>query len=582
MSSTSSDLTLLGARLRVMTIARIVLVGALLAALAPVYRYALDGTSLLVAASLGYLVLNGLALLVLRRSSGPAGWLLDLSLVADAAWAGAVLYVTGGTTSGFIFLLYLQLVAATVLFSWRSGVKLAILHTIAILAVFYGQAVGFATEAAQNQVTFGFFNIRLDPALGDSGRIASQVVRVQAILAVVTVWIITGATAFFSNVNERALRRSNQELALLRELSVQLEATLDLGEICEAIANGVVEELKHDRAVVWMAQGGSELVPAGAAGFDDDQLDRLSELRLVVGPGPLHRAVETRRPVLVAREHARPAALADTFEIDSPLIIVPLQTEGRILGLLTVEVAAALGRAPRVKGRDLRILSTLSTEASLALDNARLHAELRDLSITDALTGVYNHRHFQQRLQEELDRSARLSTLRMPRPVSLILMDVDHFKKINDRFGHPAGDDLLRALTRLVQRVLRSSDVVCRYGGEEFAIILPETPSDAATQVGERLRAAIELSSFAASDARYLGQVTASFGIASFERGVPNRGELIREADEALYAAKAGGRNLALHAADAHRSQGTTSDRLGPEVPDSFERVEPSGTRPSG
>lgn len=548
MSSTSSDVSLLGGRLRVMTVARIVLVAALLLALAPVYRYALQGTSLLVLASLAYLALNGVVLLVLRRTSAPARWLLDLSLVVDAAWAGAVIYVTGGTTSGFIFLMYLQLVAATVLFSWRSGVKLAILHTIAVLAVFYGQAIGFAAEATSSQVTFGFFNIQLDPTLGESGQIASQVVRVQAVLSVVTIWIITGATAFFSNVNERALRRSNQELALLRELSVQLESTLDLGEICEAIAQGVVDELHHDRAVVWMAQGGTELVPAGAAGFEDNDLDLLAELRLVAGPGPVGRAVETRRPVLVAREHARPTVLADTFGIDSPLIVVPLQTEGRILGMLTVEVDAPLGRAPKVKGRDLRILSTLATESSLALDNARLHAELRDLSITDALTGVYNHRHFQQRLQEELDRSARLSTLRMPRPLSLVLMDVDHFKKINDRFGHPAGDDLLRALAGLVERVLRSSDVVCRYGGEEFVIILPETGVEEAIQVGERMREAIELSSFTASDGRYLGQVTSSFGVATFAQGIPNRSELIRESDEALYAAKSGGRNLVLHA----------------------------------
>ncbi len=572
-TSSEADLSLLAGRLRVMAIARIALVGALLLALAPVFRGAPSNTvSILASISVGYLVVNGLFLPVLHRWPRASRWLLDLSLLVDAVWAGAVMWLTGGTTSGFIFLMHLQLVAATVLFSWRSGVKLAILHSIAVFAIFYGHAVGFAAETSA-QVTLGFFNIRLDPTLGDADLVATQVVRVHAMAAVVTIWIITGATAFFSRVNERALRRSNQELALLRELSADLEASLDLGEISEAIARGVVDELGYNRSIVWMAQGGAELVPAGAAGFAHEDLERIAAFRLVVGPGPVGRAVETRRPVLVAREHARPAPLADAFTIDSPLVIVPLQTEGRILALLTVEVDVPLGRVPRVSGRDLRILSTLATEASLALDNARLHAELRDLSITDALTGVYNHRHFQQRLQEELDRSARLSSPSAPRPVSLVLLDVDHFKKINDRFGHPAGDDLLRALSRLMQRVLRSSDVVCRYGGEEFAVILVETDAADARQVAERLREAVERSSFAASDGRFLGLVTASFGVATFAGGVPSRSDLIRDTDAALYTAKRDGRNKVVHAEDrvAEPAAATAADvatPVGPPRPD--------------
>ncbi len=309
------------------------------------------------------------------------------------------------------------------------------------------------------------------------------------------------------------------------------------------------------RSCGWRRDG--SLAPGGAEGFGIDELDELTTLRLTVGPGPVGKAVESRMPTLVAREHARPTALADAFDIDSPLVIVPLMPEGRLLGLLTVEVATPIGRSPRLSGRDLRILATIATEASLALDNARLHAELRDLSVTDALTGVYNHRYFQQRLQEELDRSVRKSVEGGTVPVSLILMDIDFFKKVNDRFGHPSGDELLRSFAKLTGRVLRSSDVVCRYGGEEFAIILPETDASEALRVAERLREAVERSNFAGADGRYLGKVTASFGVETHAEGLPSRGEMIQRSDDAMYAAKESGRNRVVHADDLARSAGT-------------------------
>ncbi|MBW3658673.1 MAG: GGDEF domain-containing protein, partial [Actinobacteria bacterium] len=133
---------------------------------------------------------------------------------------------------------------------------------------------------------------------------------------------------------------------------------------------------------------------------------------------------------------------------------------------------------------------------------------------------------------------------------SLFLMDIDFFKKVNDRFGHPSGDELLRAFARLTVRVLRSSDVVCRYGGEEFAVILPETDVEQAMQVAERLREAVERSNFTGSDARYLGQVTSSFGVETYEEGLPSRSEMIQRADEALYEAKETGRNRVVHASE--------------------------------
>lgn len=527
----------LTSRLRVMTAARIVAVVATIVAIvaAGSLQIGTDSRGILAIASAGYLGVNVLLLLLLGVVEGRPRYLLDLSLIVDAVWATIVLIDTGAAFSPFIFVMYLQLVAATVLFGGRTGLKLSILDTIGIgIAVFATTGSG----GVGDDVFVGLFRLS-----GDLAQFTDGAIRSQAAFAVTTLWLIAGATAYFSSVNERELRQSNQELAVLRELNTELERSLDLADVSQAIARGVVVELNYRRAVMWMSQQSGELVPGGAEGFDPDDLELLSGLTLAVGPGPVGRAVEARAPQLVPREHARPAALADAFEIDSPLVIVPLISEGRLLGLLTVEIATPLGRSPRLRDRDVRILGTLATEASLALDNARLHAELRDLSVTDALTGVFNHRYFQQRLQEELDRGMRKAAGGVTQAISLILMDIDFFKKVNDRFGHPSGDELLRSFARLTQRVLRSSDVVCRYGGEEFAIILTEANREHALHAAERLREAVELSNFTGADGRYLGQVTASFGVATYGGGLPSRSELITHADEAMYMAKNNGRN---------------------------------------
>jgi diguanylate cyclase (GGDEF)-like protein len=531
----------LGGRLRVLTVIRL-LAGAttaLLLGLALVPD-AGDRTAL-AAVTAAYLAANLLVLVLARWLTG-SRLVRDVMLALDAVWGTVVLAATGGPLSPFVVLLYLQLVAVTILFAWQTGVKLALAYTLGAATLVL---VGTATGAGS--VNLEVAGVPLDLTAAVDPAQADVVELVRAAFAVATLWIVTAATGYTSAVNERDLRRSNRELAVLRELNTELERSLDLDDVSEAIARGTVKELGYRRALVWMAREGV-LRPGGAEGFSVDELEALSDLELTVGPGPVAAAVEARAPQLVARHEARPAALADAFEIDSPLVLVPLRSEGRLLGLLSVEVAAPLGRAPRLRGRDLRILATLGTEASLALDNARLHAELRDLSVTDALTGVFNHRYFQQRLQEELDRAVRRSADDLAHSVSLILMDIDFFKRVNDEFGHPSGDELLRSFARLTGRVLRSSDVVCRYGGEEFGIILPETDAVQAMQVAGRLREAVQRSSFMGADGGYLGEVTASFGVETYDERIGTRSEMVQRADDALYVAKESGRNRVVHA----------------------------------
>jgi len=166
--------------------------------------------------------------------------------------------------------------------------------------------------------------------------------------------------------------------------------------------------------------------------------------------------------------------------------------------------------------------------------------ELRELSTHDPLTGLFNRREFEQRLQTERRRAVRYG-----RPFSLLMLDVDHFKDINDRYGHPCGDEVLTTLADLLRLNVRPMDAVCRYGGEEFAAILPETGRDGALVLAERIRRTVQDSTIVLDAARQV-RATVSIGVATFATDAADGGDVVAAADRALYRAKHGGRNRVL------------------------------------
>ena len=182
------------------------------------------------------------------------------------------------------------------------------------------------------------------------------------------------------------------------------------------------------------------------------------------------------------------------------------------------------------------LLEVLCNQASISIANAKLHAEIEKLATTDGLTGLYNHRRFQEMLSEEFKRLNRQSS-----PVSLILTDIDHFKKVNDTYGHPAGDLVLKGVSKIIREAIRDIDVPARYGGEEFAVILPGTDAEGGRQIAERVRKAVMEASFS-SEGKEL-KVTISLGIASAPADASRKEELIEKSDQALYHAKHNGRN---------------------------------------
>jgi diguanylate cyclase (GGDEF)-like protein len=208
----------------------------------------------------------------------------------------------------------------------------------------------------------------------------------------------------------------------------------------------------------------------------------------------------------------------------------------------------------RLSDENRRLVATLSAknQALLALNReleAKVAARTRDLAdansrlsqlaVTDGLTGLYNHRYFYERLALEVERSQRNGL-----PLSLLMIDVDHFKQYNDRLGHPAGDEVLKTISRMLGDGRRANDIVCRYGGEEFVVLLVETSRFEAAKIAERLRHKISTHAFAEASAQPLGRLSVSIGVATSPDDGSDGATLVRAADQAMYAAKNAGRDL--------------------------------------
>jgi two-component system cell cycle response regulator len=220
-------------------------------------------------------------------------------------------------------------------------------------------------------------------------------------------------------------------------------------------------------------------------------------------------------------------------------VLVPLGHDGALVATRT----GRRGRPGLVRLREIEALSSLAHHAILALTNARLHESVRDMAKRDPLTGLLNHGEFQRVLASESGRLERFSSLRTSgHRLSLLLIDIDRFKLLNDRYGHPSGDAVLRKVADAINDAVRSFDVVARYGGEEFAVVLPETDEEGALQVAERVRQAV-VDTVAAPKPGPRRRITVSIGSATAPSDGSNPAELIAAADDALYRAKDMGRN---------------------------------------
>ncbi len=274
-------------------------------------------------------------------------------------------------------------------------------------------------------------------------------------------------------------------------------------------------------------RGLDELYVAHAAGVGASRPEVLA-FRTRLGVGLTGICGSTREVVNVGDVHRDPRYLDIVPDCVSE-ICVPLVVRGELFGVL----AAESPQRNAFSDRDEELLTAFARMTALALLHARAQAEARRLAITDDLTGLYNTRYFTQRLEEEIARAHRYE-----HELALLIVDSDALKRVNDRLGHAAGNELLIALARTIRDEVRATDLVARFGGDEFVVLQPETGMEAALATGERIRRA----AYAASDAAGVER-SVSAGVATYPGSAATADALFKCADAALYEAKRRGKN---------------------------------------
>ncbi len=334
---------------------------------------------------------------------------------------------------------------------------------------------------------------------------------------------------------QRAMHDQTLELGALRRVTMAVASGVVLGEVFSCLAGEVMTLSGCQAAHVAFREDSGQVTLVGVAGTRPSIVNALG-MRADIGVSATSMAIQDGRPQRVDDQAAVDDGMCAGRLGWGATAAVPVMVDGEVWGAIGV-VADQPGN---LRGGLRRLLSRFADLASLAIGNAHTSAATRQLTLRDHLTGLYNRRAFEDALK-----AALLAGDRRGGPVSLLVMDIDHFKSVNDTHGHPVGDAVLTGVASRLKACARGDELLARVGGEEFALLLPDADLASAVLAGERLRQAV-----AAEDFTLVGRVTVSVGVAqATDFGDPTA--VFRAADEALYRSKREGRNRVSAAGDS-------------------------------
>jgi diguanylate cyclase (GGDEF)-like protein/PAS domain S-box-containing protein len=330
---------------------------------------------------------------------------------------------------------------------------------------------------------------------------------------------------------------ADRRLILYEVSQTIVEAKVNAEAIYKAIHQAAEQLMATESFVICMYSQNDSI----EAVYLTDRNGRAKNQVFPVGEGMSGYVIAHGKPLIIhdmlveeqtARENGLEFIHFGSPDIIRSILTVPMRLGGNVIGA----ISAQSYRPNAYNEDDLTLLDMLASYAAIALENSRLFKKIQRLAITDSLTDIYNRRHLFVLGQREFNRARRFN-----RPLSVIFIDIDHFKDINDQYGHRTGDQVLILITRTIQEQIRDIDVMGRYGGEEFLIFIPEVELEATRNIAERIRVSVEqmLSSSRFSNT----QVTISLGVVSLTDDIPSLSALVSRADAAMYDAKRNGRN---------------------------------------
>ncbi|MDQ1747792.1 MAG: hypothetical protein QOD07_2055 [Frankiaceae bacterium] len=438
-------------------------------------------------------------------------WLFGGLLMLDGVYLAWAMYLTGGSNGPLRYLVMVHLGAVTLLASYRTGVKLALWHSLLQLCVFYAERAGILNALAGRGSSDEWYRI---------------------IAFIVALWTLTLTIASLAAVNERELRRRRFELEQLAQMGRGLEEAHDALAVGDVLLDTLAETFSFRRMALFEVVDDSPRLLTCRNLLDAVVSD------FTLGPGSVLGTAATSRETLLVSEldPSVDAWLTAIMPDARNVAVVPLAADA-VVGVLVAET----GRRPgsRIERRVVATTERFASHTALAMRNANLLERMQLMAVTDGLTQLANRRSFDRALDRELQRATRTDGR-----LSVVLIDIDHFKNLNDTHGHLVGDNVLRQIAAALRECGREYDTIARYGGEEFAAVLPGCSSALAVQVAERLRRAVE-------EGPTDVPVTASAGVATYPYDGVDVDGLLGAADRALYSAKRAGRNLVFSAEQA-------------------------------